>query len=1191
VSRQIQERRLMTTPAANDIEIQIRVVDAGSGAVIQNVRNEIVGLDAATKESSQSMGAAGAATQAANNAMRQTASDAGSAEAAMHGVKNAAAMVRYQFSELGIKVPRFLAGELAGIQALTTGMTALSGVFFAVGIASIFEAGIKGAQEFYEKNISVTHSLDEYIQKAGEAAQKELFNTASIETTRLSLAEINRQLNQIEGYRAFDRGPMYMSADPKLSRIPGMHGGEKELNDQRAALLGPQEESNQRLLAQGDELQRKQIESDRQFFNSMHEGAATRKQARADAYARIENDRNAARQLADLDFEKAKRDERHLHDLATATREQQIKDKVPAEKLQVVPPVSGEAGSAERARAYQEAERKAQVEHHKQSQDDAREALRLHAETAQMQREAQEAWLGGEELIHVRRGHAIDELNDKFKAAYGTDYKNLTDYLQQKAAIASKFDGEELKRHQDAAIETAKLQLQASGAGSAGAAKIENEGELKQFDLGMQLMTDKISPEAWWQRLLAVERETTAAMLGDQQDFFQRVNELVNESGGQQLSGFARIRSEEQKQLDALYRIFEEHTRDIKDQTSAAFQGYAADWERGAAAIHGGFGVQAGELAKRNADETLRIEEEARRKSMVGMAAQTQQIEDEYQQRARKYRAERDEQLKYAKLTADDRANIEDNYNRRVLAAGAELEAGRRRQAEETRDKLAGELSGFFKNPSGWLKDAGEKAMSRAAADLLMNVRGVRQAAESKGGLAGSVVDGTWLQSFFGHRGQAEGEPQGAGLGMPRSFWSRFIHPGAGIAGAPGMPGITSHAAGSAASTMSVGTATITISTATINAASLAAGAGAPGPRGALAAGLESGGAGSASTQLSTSTPGYTAAETAGAGAPVPGGASSAEGAGGELGKAMAGWGVGQDALTLAKQLGIKLPRSLKAWGSSEDAGAGANLSGMASGGMGLVGAAMGQGGFGGAMGGAMSGAQFGSSILPGIGTAVGAAGGFVLGLLGLGGRAAAAAYFNQQVRPHLQQTEQQFNTGRMDYLTAYADLQSLDIEARKATAGMGWGGHAYFNDTIHPAILREENKLTSEAKAGRAQFTMSAAQFHSGGWIHDFGDFSTGGDDGFIHARRGEVVIEPMQAQRNAPIISAIHGGLDLPLLLGGGAQQQRMPAARQVDVTLHFHSPDAKGARDLLMQNKHVIRAALNDSRTEYAGGSDLL
>jgi hypothetical protein len=289
------------------------------------------------------------------------------------------------------------------------------------------------------------------------------------------------------------------------------------------------------------------------------------------------------------------------------------------------------------------------------------------------------------------------------------------------------------------------------------------------------------------------------------------------------------------------------------------------------------------------------------------------------------------------------------------------------------------------------------------------------------------------------------------------------------------------------------------------------------------------------------------------------------------------------------------VPGAASAAQSAAKSGAsGMNYAGAISGGIGLYGAYEGTGGVGGALGGAMSGAEMGASIgmLAGpvgalIGAGIGAVGGAILGVFGFGGRSQAASWWSHNGKPRMDSTAQSFNAGQQDYLSAYSDMQSLDIEARKTTDKMGPGAHDFYNDTIKKAITNEEAQMTRESRAGRGQVTMSTSQFHSGGWIHDFGNMGTGDDTGFVHAMRNEFVLHPQAAATNAPLLGAMNSGLDLPRLLSGAT---RMPAQRNYDLDFHFHSPDAKGARDLIMSNKHVIRAALNDSYSEYSGASDL-
>ena len=105
---------------------------------------------------------------------------------------------------------------------------------------------------------------------------------------------------------------------------------------------------------------------------------------------------------------------------------------------------------------------------------------------------------------------------------------------------------------------------------------------------------------------------------------------------------------------------------------------------------------------------------------------------------------------------------------------------------------------------------------------------------------------------------------------------------------------------------------------------------------------------------------------------------------------------------------------------------------------MGIYGAVEGNGGVTGAMGGASSGFELGSSVLPGIGGAIGAVIGGVVGYMGLGARAKAHDWWNRQGQPHMEATDQAFNTGSMDYLTAYNDINNLDGEAFHVLSAMG---------------------------------------------------------------------------------------------------------------------------------------------------------
>jgi len=144
---------------------------------------------------------------------------------------------------------------------------------------------------------------------------------------------------------------------------------------------------------------------------------------------------------------------------------------------------------------------------------------------------------------------------------------------------------------------------------------------------------------------------------------------------------------------------------------------------------------------------------------------------------------------------------------------------------------------------------------------------------------------------------------------------------------------------------------------------------------------------------------------------------------------------------------------------------------GAMQGAMGLYGAAMSTGGVTGALGGASSGMQLGMSVGGPIGAAVGAIAGGVLGFMGFGGRNTAETYYLKNVKPHIDQDEHAFDTGTLDYMSAYQDMTSLQGEALHTTSAMGFGGRSYYRDTIKPAISTAQANFTREEQAGRSQF------------------------------------------------------------------------------------------------------------------------
>jgi hypothetical protein len=283
------------------------------------------------------------------------------------------------------------------------------------------------------------------------------------------------------------------------------------------------------------------------------------------------------------------------------------------------------------------------------------------------------------------------------------------------------------------------------------------------------------------------------------------------------------------------------------------------------------------------------------------------------------------------------------------------------------------------------------------------------------------------------------------------------------------------------------------------------------------------------------------------------------------------------------------------------------NLSGAAQGATGLYSAFEGNGGFGGALSGGLSGMETGAKIgsLFGpegtvVGAAVGAIGGAIMGAIGFGGKEKGRVYDLKTVRPRLGNDFQAYQTGSMDYTSAYSDMQSLDMEARQTLDKAGGSARDYYWDTINKEIKQAEAKLTAEQKAGRSQFTMSAAQYDQGGWLENFGSFATGSDTGFVHGRRGEFVMTEQPAAEHAGALEAIRAGAsrsDMASYYGADAYRTAMQSStgRQsagsapVGHTFNVKAWDHRSVVQMLYDHKDHIRGAFNASFAENSGGSD--
>jgi hypothetical protein len=240
---------------------------------------------------------------------------------------------------------------------------------------------------------------------------------------------------------------------------------------------------------------------------------------------------------------------------------------------------------------------------------------------------------------------------------------------------------------------------------------------------------------------------------------------------------------------------------------------------------------------------------------------------------------------------------------------------------------------------------------------------------------------------------------------------------------------------------------------------------------------------------------------------------------------------------------------------------------------------------------GAMTGASIGSMFGPigmGIGAVAGALIGFIGSLFGDQGAGKARLYNEQQVKPAISKEMVSYTAGQMGYDQGLQDMTMLQLKAQTDTKKMGSGAVGVYNRTIAPEIAAAIAEMQRQQDTGRAQdVTMQAAQYDSGGVITHFGDFSTGPNSGFIHARAGERVLDAMTSMVHAPTLDAMSRGADIGR--GRATGMGNSPSGGGGELHLHIHALDVADFRSYLRSGAaQEIQAALNSNVNRYAGRS---
>lgn len=979
-------------------------------------------------------------------------------------------------------------GKMKGMAALWD--AAMPVVMIGAGVAMIVQMG-QGVYDLYEKWLDVDGAIEQYNEKASQAAQKQFLQNSGLDQLNADLKTATDRLQRLERVKSEAPGILgYLQAAASggLSGVTGLLATRSYLTKSMPETMSEVDQTKLRQMAVAHQEKLQEMRSE-----------ALVQEARLTGLAK----ERAKFQAQEAE---AAEKERYSRERAAALTEITNRSKNPEEHRPVVP----NFGAAERRLADAHAQAQfdaARIQDERSTQDEIR----------RLDEQAREAALSGVELLEAQRKFAdtewVRQHGESAEAVAAIDRS----YYAKEAKLRDQEREQKRKAAEEAEREVTRLEDQAKLGGLTGAARIRQQGANRMNEF-------KRAPGMGdWQylrALSAIAGQTEASLNREAQSFADEVTSALDGTVNRTVSGYARIRADAEREIARLQRDYKEKG------------GRPEDLERGIGGVRQRERSQIVALDRQNADETRRIEMQARITSMRAEQQQTAAIAAEYEARTHRYF----EELRKREITQED-------YNRRMVAAAETRDAEVAANARREREKLAHEYTAFFRNPLGALQSMGEKAAGEAAAAMTKRL-------EAHFGGGRSPLSGDFsVTDIWSHL-----------AGKSTSALDRRAE----------RTGTHEQAAG----IFSVGAAHITVGTASVMLAG-----------GHTAAGAGYGGGARLLPAVATSTGSGGGAGGSFAGMPLV----SDLGQGAEL--AHAAWGAfhrGAGASAAMDVQNVDLSNLHFDKHGKVVSGAGSGFSGKAAGvlggSLGLFSAFEGGGGAGGAMSGAMSGMQMGLELGGPIGAGIGAAAGAVLGLFGRGGRDRARMYDLRTVRPRLAQELQAYQTGGSTYLSVYSDLEGMDRDAKIFTNPLGFQGHRYYENVIRPEIKRAEGRLTGEERGGRSHFGMATAMF------------ATGVDrvphDGLAYLHRDESVFSADRTERATralealPSLAAITAGYRMAMSHGPA------PAAAAGSYrTLHMNinAIDSKSVAQFFHAHKHHLRAALNASYEENSGGAD--
>lgn len=766
----------------------------------------------------------------------------------------------------------------------------------------------------------------------------------------------------------------------------------------------------------------------------------------------------------------------------------------------------------------------------------------------EMQNAAVDAGLEGNALRAAQEQQAIDAITRKFQE--GEIDKQTAS--AETAAVEKKYAAEALKIQEQLDAQTKHLADEAAQSGLKGQALLAaqlktqldaiDEAERKAVGVGgVETPSQKtdFSSQRDSARLASNQKG-----LEDQTSYEERRQAIMQRADDFEIQGYAKINAEEQRRLDDAGKLEMEHNATLEQATAA----YAQDIVQ----IEADADRERQQLHQKTMEQLTKEEQQTARMLLPEWQQAILAIEDQEQERLRQI----DQDVKHHVMSEQEGAAA-------VTAAWNLAAVQMQKSEEDTRNKLAGGLQSLFSNPEKFFE---KRAMDTAFQLMANEMLSVFKSSGPAGGIlqyifgmgpemSTSTNPLTAIQSALGMGGNTNGSQPGTTANSPFSTLGNTTNP----------------------STMQFSQGSTTLLS---------------GSQVLL----------QAATQLQSAAGSMSFGGGGGGGMGGGGSFGISGGSTGGGGGSIGGGGGGGDISTTTPTIdgSFDANGNFASTAATDTAGAGGMGGTMGKVGAGVGGALMGatsiysayqnSNPIAGAMGGAMGGMEVGSLFGP-VGSVVGAiAGGLAgmfAGIFGDQGKGQAEGLDVNTIQPQITKDMQDFEAGRSGYSAIAMDLTNMLTSARSSTGAWGSGARNYFNSNIEPEINAALSSIQKQERGGRGAVTMSAAQYHTGGMIGDFGDMATSDTEGFIHAMRNEFVVNPMAAANHAPILQAMNSGVNFAY---SNTTQPRMPAGSGSGAggTVVIQALDSKDVATWAKTRggSRALTAALNQGNGQYSG-----